>query len=39
MSENELPPETRLYRILRLLRVALAVLAAFLTLWKAFCGV
>ena len=37
MSENETSIETRLYRLLRLLRVALAVVAAALTVWKALC--
>lgn len=37
MTENETTSETRLYR-LRLLRAALAALAAALTLWKALCA-
>jgi hypothetical protein len=38
MSDHDCPPETRLYRALRLLRVALAVLAAALTVWKGLFG-
>jgi len=37
MSEPDTANETRLYR-LRVLRAALAALAAALTLWKALCA-
>jgi hypothetical protein len=37
MPENDTASETRLHR-LRVLRAALAALAAALTLWKALCA-